>query len=106
MTKFRRIEEVEAIQWFPPGHKDHVEIDGVVSLPRHVVKGHTSWEEGWKPVTEVENTYMYWGGRLNCEEEPIYDFLSPGDWIVFNHNGWFETIWEWGPSLYGYEEVK
>ena len=90
MQKFRaRVKEVEAIQWFPPGHPKHIEIPAVtVGYPLRKIDG------VWKGDTRCPATYY-----LNDIE------LHEGFWIVYHEGEAVEILY---PDYFAekYEEVQ
>ena len=98
MTKFKKTKEVEAIQWFPPGEEGHIPVEGMVSLPGHVLSQIGNREDPWRLDWEIKDRWLYWGGRNNYDFDPIYTLVKPGEWIVFR-NGTFIEVLDYDPAI-------
>lgn len=93
MKKYRQTKTVYAEQWFPPEDPRHIPIEGMVKIPRHVVVEYSDWEKGWQPKWELQDTWVYWGGRSDCDFHPIYLCIEPGWWVV--HEGFGVSVGEY-----------
>lgn len=98
MREFSRVETVYAEQWFPPEDSRHIPIKGMVKLPRHTID---QIDGDYHFTYKVEDTWVYWGDRVDSDFHPIYQPIRPGWWVVIK--GYSTTVVEYFLEQ-GYEE--